>query len=184
MMRIITSAITANTTSSIDLSTNSVNNTIGSLGSITRGGALTVADSAGGLTVTGPITGGTIANAVSIATAGGSLAVNGNVSTSGANNVFLQGVGVTQAGASTVNGGAGTITINGGGGAIDLTTGSLTTTNAGATAVDVQNATTVKLGNVTAASGTLRLGTGDISGAITQNAATLLRRYANPVFVY
>jgi len=70
----------------------------------------------------------------------------GNISTSLANNVFLQGVGVTQAAASTVDGGAGTITINGGAGVIDLTTGTLTTTNAGATAVDLQNATTVALG--------------------------------------
>jgi len=51
---------------------------------------------------------------VSITTAGGALAVNGNISTSLANNVFLQGEGVTQAAASTVDGGAGTITINGG----------------------------------------------------------------------
>ena len=40
---------------------------------------------------------------------GGLLTVNGNISTSGANNVSLTGVGVTVAGGVAINGGAGTI---------------------------------------------------------------------------
>src|SRR5262249_4751869 len=145
-------------------------NAIGALGSISRGGALTVQDT-GPLVVTGPITGGTITNPVSITTTG-LLTVNGSVFTSGANNINLQGNGVTQGAASTVDAGAGTITVNGGGGAITLS-GTLTSTNAG-NAVTIQNATTVALGNVTAPSGTLVLGVGDISGAITQNSGTAL----------
>jgi autotransporter-associated beta strand protein len=164
------SALTANTSGSIALANG--NNAISTLGSVTRGGALTLQDT-GALTVTGPVTAGTISNAVSIATTG-TLAVNGNVSTSGANNVSLSGGGVTQATGSTVNAGSGTITVNGGGGAVNLNGSSLTTTNATGAAVTVQNATTVALGNITASSGTVVLGAGDVSGAVTQNPGTAI----------
>jgi hypothetical protein len=54
-------------------------NAIGTLGSVTRGGAFTLYDSAGGLTVTGPVTGGITTNTVTITVAAGSLAINGNI---------------------------------------------------------------------------------------------------------
>ncbi len=162
-----TGALAASTAASLTLTKA---NAINTLGSVIRGGAFSLTDGSA-LTITGPITGGAIANAVTI-TSGGTLAINGNISTSGANNVSLQGVGVTEAAGATVNGGAGTITINGGAGAIDLKTGTLQTANAGASAVTIHNATTVALGNVTATGGTLVLGLAqDITGAVTQNAA-------------
>ncbi|MDZ4063378.1 MAG: hypothetical protein U1E22_01810, partial [Coriobacteriia bacterium] len=153
-------------------------NTIGTLGSITRGGQLDVVDSAGGLTVTGPITGGTITKAVNISTVG-TLAVDGSISTSLANNISLTGTGVTQAGASTVNAGAGTILVDANDGAIDMTTGTLTTLNATGSAITIQDATTVALGNTSAAGGTVVLGVGtDITGAVTQTALTTLNASA------
>ena len=166
--------LTVSTANTITLTSGT--NTIGTLGSVTRGGAVDINDSTGGLSVTGPVTGGTITNAVAITTAGGALAVNGNISTSGANNITLTGNGVTQGGGSTIDGGSGTITIDGdstAAGAINMS-GALTTTNAGASAVTVQDATTVALGNVTATSGTFVLGAGDIGGAVTQNGGTAL----------
>jgi hypothetical protein len=164
--------VTANTSSSINLG---LSNTINTLGTITRGGALTVNDTTGGLAVTGPITGGTITNAVSITTAGGALAVNGNISTSGANNVLLRGVGVTQSAVSTVNAGAGTLLVDGTANTNPINmAGTLTTTNATATAVTFQNASTVALPNVNAASGTLVIGGGNIAGAVTQTATDIL----------
>jgi hypothetical protein len=85
---------------------------------VTRGGAFTLND-AGGLTVSGPLTAGTTANAVSITTTGGALAVNGNISATGAGAVTLSGVGVNNNavvrgdGGVAVGAGTGTITNNG-----------------------------------------------------------------------
>ena len=70
-----------------------------------------------------------------------------------------------------MNAGAGTITINGGAAAIQLNASTLSTTNASATAVTIQNATTVALGTISA-TGTVVLGAGDITGALTQNLNT------------
>src|SRR5207244_765441 len=86
------------------------NNLIGTLLSVSRGGAFSLTDTAGGLVVTGPVTAGTTASAVTISTAGGTLAVNGAITTTGANNVALRGVGITLASATTVAPGAGTAT--------------------------------------------------------------------------
>src|SRR5208283_2297933 len=55
--------------------------------------------------------------------------------------------------------------------AIQLNAGTLSTTNASATAVSIQNATTVALGTISA-TGTVVLGAGDIAGAVTQNLDT------------
>jgi len=55
----------------------------------------------------------------------------------------------------------------GGGVALDLGSATLTTTNAGAAAITVRHATTVNLGDVNAASGTLQVGVG---GDVTAGA--------------
>jgi hypothetical protein len=83
---------------------------------------------------------------------------------------------VTQAAGSTVNAGLGTILVDGGGNPINLGTGTLSTTNASAAAVTIQNGTTATLGNVTATTGTLNLGVIGLtlSGAITANGGTTL----------
>src|SRR5690606_24223438 len=111
-----------------------------------------------------------------ITTAGGPLVVNGNIATTGANNIMLTGTGVTQGSGSTVDAGAGTITIDANDGAINMA-GSLTTTNATASAVRIVDAADVVLGNVTAAAGRLVLGeagTQNLSGPVTQNMGTSL----------
>jgi filamentous hemagglutinin family protein len=106
--------------------------------------------------------------------AAGALALNNNVSGVG---VTLTGKGVTQSGSSTVNGGNGDITVDANDGAIDLN-GTLTTTSASATAVVLKDATTAKLGNISAANGTVVLGqttVGDnLSGAVSQNGITTI----------
>jgi len=126
----------------------------------------------------GTVAGITVPAAVTLTTsgAGGSLTLNEGINTSGgANNISLSGVGITLASGKTVNAGSGTITANAGGGAIQLNSGSLTTTNATASAITLQNATTIGLGNITATSGTLVLGAGNVSGAVTQNSGTAIQ---------
>ena len=165
--------LTASTANSINLGNVGNANTIANLGTVQRGGALTINDTSGGLTLTGSATTGTTANAVSITTAGGALALGTNSITG--NQVILQGTGVTQATGSAVNANAGTILVNGAGGAINLA-GALTTTNATGSAVTIRNATTAALGNITATSGGVVLGVAnDISGALTQTGGTAIR---------
>ena len=97
------------------------NNAIANLGNVTRGGAFTLNDVGGGLTLTGSVTGGTTSNAVTIATTGGALALGGNsiTATTGAGAVDLTGVGVSQTAGSTITAG-GTTTVDAGSGAINL----------------------------------------------------------------
>jgi hypothetical protein len=161
-------AITLNTSGS---------NTITSLGSISRQGACAIADSAGGLSINGAITGITITNAVTIATSGGALAINANVSTSGANNIQLSGAGVTQAGGgtSTVNAGSGTILLDANNGSFNLL-GTLTTTSLSTAAITIQNGSNADIGTLTCPSGTLVLGgTGvnNLSGYVNQTSGTI-----------
>jgi hypothetical protein len=149
-------------------------NQIDTLGPVTRGGAFSLNDTTGGLTLAGPI--GSAGAAVTVTTAGGALAVNGNVTTTGNNAVTLTGVGVTQAAASTVNAGAGVITVDGNDGAINLA-GTLATTSASATAVVIRDATTAALGNVSAPNGRVVLGqagANNLSGAVAQNGGTAI----------
>src|SRR5262249_40179080 len=133
--------LTVDSTGAVTLSAPA--NQLGTLGAVIRGGALTVNDSTGGLVVTGPITGGATANPVSLATAGGPLAVNSSIT---ASQVSLAGVGITQAATSSVDAGAGTISLDGGGNAITLA-GTLTTTSAGAAAVQIVDGGATTLGN-------------------------------------
>ena len=51
----------------------------------------------------------------------------------------------------------------------------MTTTNATATAITIQDATTVALGGISASSGTVVLGVSqDITGAVTQNGTSII----------
>ena len=162
--------VAADTTGAIDLSV--ATNQIAVLGTISRGGALTVRDSSGGLTVGGAITGGAIGNPVDIQTSG-LLTVNGSISTSGANNITLVGLGYTQSAAAAVNAGAGQILIDGNGG--NVRTGPLTTTSASATAVKIIATSALDIdGAITAGSGGVVLGEGAatdrVVGALNQSA--------------
>ncbi|HET6450729.1 MAG TPA: hypothetical protein VFI08_05425, partial [Spirochaetia bacterium] len=120
---------------------------------------------------------GTVSNAGSAAafTIGGSTTLTGTTSVSTNGGAAALNAGLTDAGFSlSINAGAGTITINGGGGALNLQTGTLTTTNATASAVLIRNATTVALGNISAAAAgaVLKIGSADVSGAVSQNSNT------------
>ena len=146
-------------------------------GAITTGSTITTGGGNGDISIsniaTGATGGITLSNAVTAngsgdvtITAKAALAVNAGV-TSSSGDISLTGLGVTQAASTTVNAGTGTILIDGTGGAIDLD-GTLQSGGTG-TVVTVRDATTVALGTITAASGTVAIGVNDISGAVTQN---------------
>jgi hypothetical protein len=161
--------LTGNVTTSAILDQN---NAITNLGAFTTNGNFTLNDASGGLTLTGAVNAGT--GAVSLTTAGGALALGANNVTG--QGVSLTGTGVTQSAASTVNAGAGTLLVDANDGAINLA-GTLTTTNATGTAVQIIDSAAAALGNINAATGTLVLGgvtTDNLSGAVTQNAGTLI----------
>ncbi len=106
--------------------------------------------------------------------AGGALTLNEGVTTTNTA-ISLNGTGITLATAKIVDAGSGTITADASGGAIQFNTGTLSTTNNTAAALTIRDATTVALGNVSAASGTVTLGVAnDITAPITQNATTSL----------
>ncbi|MEO6752909.1 MAG: hypothetical protein ABIP85_14115 [Chthoniobacteraceae bacterium] len=129
--------------------------------------------------------GGTLATAGTLTTTTGNITLVGSAGltaghalTSGSGAISLTGGpvgGATVNSGIVVDAGSGTIAINGGGSTIQLNDSTLTTTNAGATAVSIQNATTVALGNVTALNGTLQLGVANVSGAVTQNGVTAVK---------
>ncbi|MFA5027984.1 MAG: hypothetical protein WC713_08895, partial [Candidatus Methylomirabilota bacterium] len=108
-----------------------INNTlVGANPRISTAGAGTItATAARDVHVNADVTVQSANGAISL-TATGQLSLSGSVTTTGGPSIALTGVGVTQAAASTVNAGAGTLLVDGQGGAIDLTTGTLTTTNA------------------------------------------------------
>ncbi|MDR3478401.1 MAG: filamentous hemagglutinin N-terminal domain-containing protein, partial [Gammaproteobacteria bacterium] len=163
--------------SSVTLNTNNVFSTIAATN---IAGALAITNaSAAALTVgsatddLGTVNGINTSGTVNLTTsgAGGLLTLNQGISTSG--NVTLSSIGITQAAASTVNAGASTISVNAGAGAMNFA-GSLTTTNATASAISLLNGTTAVLGNLTALSGTVTIGSGNITGAVTQTAGTAI----------
>src|SRR5579883_2449505 len=87
--------------------------------------------------------------------------------------------GVSAANGVSINSGTSPITINGGGGAVNLGTSTFTNTNNTSTALQLLNASTVALGNISLTGGssaTATLGTGanPITGAVTQNASTTI----------
>ncbi|MGA2614835.1 MAG: FlgD immunoglobulin-like domain containing protein [Spirochaetia bacterium] len=138
-------------------------------------GTITVVNASGTLQTAGAITangGGTAG--ISLQTAG-LLTISNAMTTNGSGGVSLTGGGVT-VGAVTVNGGSGPILVDGGGLALTLGTSTLTTTNNSATAVTLRNATTAALGDITASSGTVVLGTAalPVSGAISQTGVTTI----------
>jgi filamentous hemagglutinin family protein len=61
-------------------------NLVGSIGSVRRGGAFSLNDSAGGIIINGPIDTGNLASDVTIVTAGGDLVLNGVIAATGAGN--------------------------------------------------------------------------------------------------
>ena len=94
-------------------------NTIGALGAVTRGGAFTLNDVSGGLTLTGSVSGGATANAVRITTTGAlALGAFDVIATTAGGQVTLSGLGVTQSTGSITAGG--TTTVNAGAGSIGL----------------------------------------------------------------
>ncbi len=151
--------------------------TLDNLGDVTRGGALTLVDSGGGLALTGDVSGGSTAHNVAISTSGGALALgNATVVVTGAGNTLaLTGAGVTQgasgsvraAGASSIGAGTGNIALtaaaNDFGGAVDL--------SSSGTSVSIRDTNALTLGTLTLAGGvdlTASAGTTlSVPGAIT-----------------
>ncbi|NBW86926.1 MAG: hypothetical protein EBR23_08900, partial [Planctomycetia bacterium] len=129
------------------------------------------------LSPSGPLT--TTSGSVSLYGASGVTIASNITSTSGTITLLgsASGSGIGINAGVTVDAGSGTILLDGNDGAISFA-GSLTTTSNAATAVVIQDATTVSLGTITTgATGTLRLGYGDggdtnnadrISGLVTQ----------------
>ncbi len=113
--------LAASTAGVITLGTGSTTLTINNLGDIRRGGALTIKDSGGGLTLTGDITTGATNNALSITTAGGALNLGAHniTTTTAAGDLALTGVGVSQTVLGTLLVG-GKTTVDAGAGSIDL----------------------------------------------------------------
>lgn len=114
------------------------------------------------------------------------ITLGGDITTNGGN-ISLSGVGVTSSGGA-VNAGGGVILVDGNDGTINLT-GALVTTNISAKAVRIIDASSVTLGDVTAA-GTVVLGGagGDnLSGTVIQtgivNAETLTGNTSSAVFL-
>ncbi len=132
--------------------------------------SITIVAGSGGISNAG-------AGAVTLSGGGsGSIAVNESITTAGGAIALGSGTGgVTLAAAKAIDAGAGTIAINGGGGAVNLGAGDLRTSNAGAAAASIGNATTLSLGNVTlAGGGTLSL---SHSGAGSQAANSIIARH-------
>ncbi|HMX15999.1 MAG TPA: autotransporter-associated beta strand repeat-containing protein, partial [Rhodocyclaceae bacterium] len=104
--------------------------------------------------------------------AGSSITLNEGVKTKNGAIAILSGTGgITQAAGKSVDAGNATITLNGGGGNVTLQ-GTLTTTNATASAITVSNAAALQIGNMSAALG----GTMTVShsGAGSQTAGTVI----------
>lgn len=165
---------------------------VSAMGAITtRGGAISLSanDPGGSATGNGAIFingrlnttgGGRTGGGVNLTVNGGTGGVNlgADITTAGAGNLSISSGsgGVFQLGGTTLNAGSGTISTNGGGGSMSFSTGELTTTSASANAVNLQNATTIALGSVTAKIGTLNLGTaGNITGEVSQNGGTAIQ---------
>ncbi|HEX3654861.1 MAG TPA: hypothetical protein VHV55_03595, partial [Pirellulales bacterium] len=114
----------------------SSNNQIAVLDTVSRGGDFTLEDKVA-LEVDGPITGGTIANNVSITVLNFGLTLAGDISsTGGTNGINLTAAAISQS-AGTVSAGLGTLTLDAVSGAITQTAGglagnTLTATSAGA----------------------------------------------------
>ncbi len=130
------------------------------------GGSVSIANS-GGITVSGPIDAGN--GSVSLTDSSGLLVLGG--SGLNGNGVVLQGVGVTQSGASVVNAGSGDVSVSGGSGAVNLA-GTVQTRSNSATAVVVQSSNAVTLpGITTGSSGTTTINSG---GVVTQSGSTTI----------
>jgi len=156
-------------------------------GAVTTGGtisttvgnyAVSVVSSTGGITISNAVTANGSGNVTLTANGTAAVTVNaGLTTTSGAitvNGTNNAGTSVSLAAGITIGAGSGTILIDGGDGAVALSTGTLSTTSASATAVVIRNATTVGLCTVTAPNGTLAIGQtapADITGAVSQNAS-------------
>ena len=154
-----------------------LNNLIGTLGpfSVTAAGQnFTLVDSTGGLSLTGNIS--LNSGALSITTVGGPLAFGANSVTavSGNYGFTFVGQGFTQSSGSLVNAISGDILFDANAGAIAMA-GEVRTLSTTSTAVKIIDATTVALPSITAASGTVTIGAGDITGAVSQTSSTTIK---------
>lgn len=140
-------------------------NAIGTLGSVTRGGAFTLYDSVGGLTVTGPITGGTTTNIVTITVAAANLAINGNITASTAGGgITLVADGMAIGGAVNISAGAGPIAL------YPFATGTAINLGTGVGGLDLSDA---ELDRVFTTTGVLTIGRTTHTGLITISGETV-----------
>ncbi|MDP3650048.1 MAG: filamentous hemagglutinin N-terminal domain-containing protein, partial [Rhodoferax sp.] len=144
---------------------------------------LDIYDSTSGLNLTQNLTsaGGIRLRTTTGDGATGTLALGAN-SVLAAGDIFLGGQGVSQLSASVVNadnagagGTGGSIRIDGGGGAYNIAvSGTLTTDNAGASAIEIVNATNATLNVISATAGTVSLGMDglELTGTVSQTPTT------------
>ncbi|MFM5914122.1 MAG: filamentous hemagglutinin N-terminal domain-containing protein, partial [Chakrabartia godavariana] len=140
---------------------------------------LDIADSTAGLTLGAAVTsagGMRITTVKTVADASGVLAIGAN-SLTASGDVYLAGNTVTQSTASTINAGSGAITVNGGGGADSYSitlSGTLTTTNATSSAIQILAAANTTLNALVARSGGVVLGTSanPLTGTVSQTPTT------------
>jgi len=144
----------------------STTNLIGTLDAITiASGTLEVNDSAGGLTVAGPVS---VGGNASISTVGGLLTITGNLSNAGSD-LTLSGTGINQTGGTITTRNA---SISGNGGNVSLEqsgnnfTGAVGISNTGSATTAIVDSGAIQLGLVGVGTGTLTITAG---GAITQN---------------
>ena len=140
-------------------------NAFGTLGSVTRGGAFTLYDSAGGLTVTGPVSGGTTTNTVTITVAAGNLAINGNITaTTAGGGIILVADGMNIGGAVSISAGAGPVTL------YPFTTGTAINLGTGVGGLDLSDA---ELDRIFTTTGLLTIGRTTHTGLITISGETV-----------
>lgn len=166
------SLILTNTGGSVTF--NNTSNVITALGAISRGGDFTLYNSTG--LTTAALTSGTTASDIIIDTSygsGGSLTIGGSMTSSTAHAISLKGNGIIQNAGTTITTGTSSLTLNANANAINLNTGAITSTSTAASAINIQNATTIALGALT---NTQTAATHTISGSgnITQNSALSL----------
>jgi len=165
---------------------NSTTNAIAQLGPFTTDGNFSLTDTnAAGLSLAGNVVShasngsGTVAivNSTGALALGGYTVTSGSASSTGTTGVTLNGIGVSSAGGSTVDGGTGLVVVNGGGsGDINLA-GTLQTTSSSSQAVYVYNGRQAELGTLTASNGGVLIGWANVSdfqSGVTQNADTVI----------
>ena len=165
---------------------NDTSNAIAQLGPFTTDGNFSLTDAkATGLSLAGNVIShasngnGTVSivNSTGALVLGGYTVASGSADSTGTTWVTLNGIGVSSASGSIVDGGTGPVSVNGGGsGDINLA-GTLQTASSSAQAIWVYNGSQAELGTLTANNGGVLIGWANVSdfqSGVTQNADTVI----------